>query len=171
MTKTQVATATGQGVVYHGKYSKLVPYDRVQKPKKKVSKTSGDNVYLNMMQRGLYRRLMYGLKDYTPDQIACISPASLQKLMDDFRRTKRVLHVMKAKIYYAPHTRLINALLPKDVAFEKIGERDYDWFLDLPKTVTLKSLGITTKEVIDELISRKLLPKNFWDITNDNINL
>jgi hypothetical protein len=61
----------------------------------------------------------------------------------------------------------MNAIFPSF----NIGSKDHDWLLELPKTVTLRSLGISTKEVIDEFIKRKLLPKNFHTITIQNVAL
>jgi hypothetical protein len=43
--------------------------------------------------------------------------------------------------------------------------------MDLPKSATLRSLGISTKEVIDEFIKRRLLPQNFFTITPENVEI
>lgn len=180
MRKHNFITATSQGVVsYDAKgVSRLDRYDDKYQTKSKVrservKKTviELEKIHLNLVQRAMYRRLMYGLKEYTPEQVASMSPSSITRIVEDFKKAKRALHVLKAKQHYRPETRLINALLGSQSGIEEIGKRDYDWYLELPKTVTLKSLGIGTKQVVDEFITRKLLPKNFWNINNQTISL
>ena len=66
-------TATAQGIVtYLDGKSEFVKYDKLAQNKistnKRVQKTQ-DSLYLNLIQRSMYRRLMYGLKEYTPEQI------------------------------------------------------------------------------------------------------
>jgi hypothetical protein len=181
MRKHSVMTATSQGIVsYDAKnVAHLEKYGKLYQNKnhvrtKKVQKTIAEveKIHLDMIQRAMYRRLMYGLKEYTPEQVASMSPSSISRIVEDFKKAKRALHVLKAKQYYAPETKIINAILKAEGAeMELIGERDYDWYIELPKTVTLRSLGIGTKQVIEEFIKRKLLPKNFWSINVENVPL
>ena len=105
--------------------------------------------------------------EYTPEQIAAMSPSSISKVVEDYKKAKRALHVLKAKKYFHAETKLMNALFPN----QNIGSKDFDWYLDLPKNVTLRSLGIGTKQVIDEFISRKLLPKNFYSLSPENVSM
>ena len=180
MRKHNFITATSQGVVsYDAKgVSRLDRYDdkyqakgKVRSERVKKTVIEIEKIHLNLVQRAMYRRLMYGLKEYTPEQVAALSPSSITRIVEDFKKAKRALHVLKAKQYYRPETNLINALLGSNSGIEEIGKRDYDWYLELPKTVTLKSLSIGTKQVVDEFIIRKLLPKNFWNINNQTISL
>jgi hypothetical protein len=163
-------TATAQGIVtYLDGKSEFVKYDKLAQNKistnKRVQKTQ-DSLYLNLIQRSMYRRLMYGLKEYTPEQIASFSPSTLNRIVSDFKKAKQYLQIMKAKKCFHSETRIINAICLSD-----IGKKDYDWYLDLPKYITLRNLGITTKDVCDEFITRKLLPKNFYSINQQQIQL
>lgn len=176
MKKLTNITATAQGLVSYdstGKvhmehYAKTFQSKSDYKPKH-IAQTSQDleKYHLNMIQRQMFRRLMYGLKEYTPEQVAAMSPFSISKIVEDYKKAKRALHILKAKKYYHAETKLMNAIFPTF----NIGSKDHDWFLEIPKNVTLRSLGISTKEVIDEFIKRKLLPKNFHQITVQNVNL
>jgi hypothetical protein len=74
---------------------------------------------------------------------------------------------MKAKKLYKNETNLINSIF----SHVNIGEKDFDWLIELPKSATLKKLGITTREVINEFIKRKLLPKNFYSLSPETITL
>jgi hypothetical protein len=114
----------------------------------------------------MYRRLMYGLKEYTPEQIASFSPSTLNRIVGDYKKAKQFLQIMKAKKLFHCETRIINAICLSD-----IGKKDYDWYLDLPKHITLRNLSISTKDVCEEFIRRKLLPKNYFDINQQTIQL
>jgi hypothetical protein len=173
MKKYHIITATAQGLIaYDDKgYAKMIRYGKIQKTQRAphILKTQSEieKIHLNLVQREMFRRLMYGLKEYTPEQVASFSPSTLTKIVEDYKKAKRALHVLKAKRFYYAETRLMSAIFPH----AKIGEKDHDWYLELPKSVTLRSLGISTKEVLDEFIKRRLLPKNFHDITLENIKL
>ena len=176
MKKFNSITATSQGYVTYDENGKarMLRYDdsyqaKAEKRTQNIETTRNrvQKVHLNLIQRQMYRRLMYGLKEYTPEQIASFSPQTIEKIVDDYKKTKRYLHILKAKKLYSAETKIINAIFPH----AKIGSKDYDWFLDLPKSATLRSLGISTKDVISELIRRKLLPRNFFELTPENVKL
>jgi len=168
MEKYASITATAQGYVTYDlngqakmlKYDKLVQNKNTHSNRVKVTQEEIEKIHLNMIQRSMYRRLMYGLKEYTPEQVASFSPSTLSKIVADYKKAKQYLHILKSKKLFGPETMLMNALFPH----AKIGEKDFDWFLDLPKTATLRNLGITTRTVIDEFVRRKLLPKNFYEL-------
>jgi hypothetical protein len=122
---------------------------------------------MNLVQRQMYRRLMYGLKEYNSDQIAAMTPSVIAKIVNDHQKASRTLQVMKAKVFYKNETKLIQSIFPH----AKIGVSDSDWQMRLPKKATLKALGINTKQVVDEFIKKKLLPKNFLSITPETIEL
>lgn len=169
MQKFASITATAQGIVTYNMNGKaeMQHYNKLVQNKitrsNRVKKTEDeliDKIHLNMVQRQMFRRLMYGLKEYAPEQIASFSPATLSKIVGDYKKAKQYLHILKAKRLFGAETKLVNAMFPG----HGIGEKDYDWFMDLPKSATLRNLGITTREVIDEFIIRKLLPKNFLEL-------
>lgn len=173
MKNKTIITANSQGIVVHdneGKTNLLKYADTYQSKSeyknKNVQKTA-DNLHLNLVQRQMYRRLMYGLKEYNPEQIAAMTPSVITQVVNDYQKASKILHVMKAKIFYKNETNLVKSIFPH----AKIGERDFDWLMELPKSATLKKLGICTRDVIDEFIRRKLLPKNFLFISPENINL
>ena len=173
MKKNPSITATAQGVVTYDKNGNvnLQKYANTYQAKSayknsRVQKTA-EKVHLNMVQRQMYRRLMYGLREYSPEQIAAMTPSVISQVVNDYQKASRILHVMKAKILYKNETNLIKSIFPN----AKIGEKDRDWQIELPKSATLNKLGISTKNVIDEFIKRKLLPKNFLSISPETINL
>jgi hypothetical protein len=165
--KKQIASANAHCCVIHydnGKTSiQKYPYQHQQKSHNKRVTDTEDGVHLNMVQRPMYRQLMYGLTEFTPEQIQAMSPKAIQTVVSRHERAKRALHVMKSKKYMGAETRLINAIFSNSVQIRF--DKDCDWMEPLPKGVTLRSLKITTKQVIEEFITRKLLPDNFFSIT------
>jgi hypothetical protein len=173
MKKNTSITATSQGVVTYDKDGRpnLQKYANIYQAKsayknKRVLETA-EKVHLNFVQREMYRRLMYGLKEYNSDQIAAMSPSIISQVVMDYQRASRALQVMKAKVFYKNETNLVKSIFPN----ARLGEKDADWQMILPKNATLKKLGIGTKEIINEFINRKLLPKNFFSISAETINL
>ncbi len=173
MQKFASITATAQGIVTYDlngkaqmiRYDKLVQNKITRSNNVKRTQEQVEKIHLNMVQRQMFRRLMYGLKEYSPEQIASFSPSTLSRIVFDYNKAKQYLHVLKAKKLFVGETKIINAIFGTN-----IGQKDYEWYLDLPKSATLRNLGISTKDVIDEFINRKLLPKNFL-LLNTEIQL
>lgn len=171
MRKITVTTvsANAQGFITRDDSGKtqMQRYDKLYQAKSKRSHNSRvqatqETLHLNLIQRPMYRRLMYGLAEYSPAQLATMGKDSISRIVTDHERAKRVLHVMKAKRYMKAETKLLNTIFSHCNIRE---DKDCDWMDPLPKSVTLRSLGITTREVCEEFIHRKLLPKNFFEIT------
>lgn len=167
MKRIKVISATPQGLLFQEKgrpvfkrYENTYQHKVKQKSNynKKVQNTI-DSIELNLVQREMYRRLIYGLKDFTPEQVETMSPRTKYQLIVDFSKAQKVLNVMKAKKLYQAETKLFNAMLPI-----KTGDRDSDWLLEIPKQYTLKKLGISVRDIINEFIDKNLLPKNFFEL-------
>jgi hypothetical protein len=174
MKKFQAITATAQGIIIPDHNGKPIMQSYTQSFQSKSSfkskrvQSTADNlekVNLNIIQRSMFRRLMYGLQEYTPEQMSSMSPQVITKIVEDYKKAKRALHILKAKQYYQAETKLLAAIFPHT----RLGKSDFDWLVDLPKSVTLRNLGISTKNVIDEFINRKLLPSNFYQISPENV--
>lgn len=171
--KFQSITASAQGIFAVDNNGKVVieryekSYQSRSAHKPKHVQDTADRIHLNFVQRQMYRRLMYGLNEYSPEQLAGLSTVSISKIVNDYNKASRVLHVMKAKKLYKNETNLVNSIF----SHVKIGDKDFEWLLKLPKTATLKKLGITTRDVINEFIKRKLLPKNFYELSPETVVL
>lgn len=173
MKKIAIVCANAQGIISidDSGRAKMERYDKIyqstgrnSRVQKTAQRVETESLHLNIIQRQMYRRLMYGLKEYSPEQVAAMSPSALGRIVDDYKKAKRALHVLKAKKHFRIETKLINEIFRHC----PIGEKDYDWFDPLPKNVTLRSLGISTREVVDEFIRRRLLPKNFYSLNEQS---
>ena len=91
MQKFALITATAQGLITYDmrgkasmvRYDKSVQHKLTRDNRVKATQEELEKVHLNLVQRQMYRRLMYGLKEYSPEQIASFSPSTLSKLVAD----------------------------------------------------------------------------------------
>lgn len=151
----------GNQMFYQLKKEGLVQHQQQSKRSTDVEVTV-DKLELNNVQRQMYRRLMYGLDNYSKQERAEMSTDVLVKIIRNYQKAQKILHVMKAKVFYAAETKLFNAIFTDEN--QQVKDRDADWMLPIPKEATLNKLGITPKMIIDEFIKRKLLPKNFYEL-------
>lgn len=168
-----VATATVKGIVYHTNPKKTVKYGKKAKDrilpenKPQVKRKEVKKIHLNMVQRQMYRRLMYGMKEYDKEQIKAMSTNAIKRVEEDYKIAKRAIHVLKAKTCFHAENKLISVIFNK----KNLGKNDYDWYIDIPKEYTLRKLGISTGDIINDFIKRKLLPDNFYSLTPQTIKL
>lgn len=139
--------------------------EKINKPVQAYPKT--ETYPMNMIQRAMYRRLMYGLSEFSPEQISDLSVKFENTIVREHRFTRQAVQILKAKKLYGVETRLINAIFQHS----PIGDKDYEWIMSIPKKHTLRNLGISTKEILDELISRKLLPENYHTLDVTQVQL
>ena len=164
--KSITATAQGLNIFYERtKHLTTVKYDKALYQNQRnnpVNRFGG--LHLNTIQRSMFRRVMYGLGDFTPQQIHEMDKATRQAIDADHKRAKAAIDKMKYDLTYAPVDKLFNAIFPH----VKIGSRTYDYHVSLP---SLRELRIGTKEVCDTLIKAGLLPQNFFSITTETLAL
>ena len=151
MNKISVATATPNGVWIAGKLQKYGGF----------AKKQDRGIFLNPVQRKLYRTVMYGFRELTEDEFRKLTPQEKSRISANFRKGKRVLHVMKCKKFYNAENKLLNGIF----AHIKIGSSESEYTnIELPRTATLNKLGINTKDIIDEFIKSNVLPQSFYSL-------
>jgi hypothetical protein len=168
MSNTKTITATAQGLnIYYERTQHLttVKYDKALYQNQRnnpVNRFGG--LHLNPIQRTMFRRIMYGLGDFTPAQIQEMDKNTRQAIDTDHKRAKAAIDKMKYDLTYAPVDKLFNAIFPH----VKIGTKQYDFHVSLP---SLRELRIGTKEVCETLIQAGLLPQNFFSINTESLAL
>lgn len=166
--KSISAKAHGVEIFYeHSKRTVTVPYDKslFQNKSQSVRTEQKRGFYMNPIQRNMYRRLMYGLKDYTQAEIASMDKYTKEAISRDHDAAKSVIQRLKYDEFYGPVDKLFNAIFPN----ARIGSRPSDiLYAELP---SLKDLKIGTDKVCNALINSGLLPKNFFAITPEKLAL
>lgn len=168
MSNIKSITATAQGLnIFYERTRQLttVKYDKsLYQNQRNNSQNRFGGLHLNTVQRSMYRRVMYGLGDYTPEQIQEMDKVTRQAIETDHKRAKTAIDKMKYELTYAPVDKLFNAIFPH----VQIGTKTYDFHVSLP---SLRELRIGTKEVCETLIKAGLLPQNFFSITTESLAL
>jgi hypothetical protein len=172
-------------VTFTEKSSQFISYDksaqqRLQRDNTRQFRATQESLHLNPIQRKMYRQVMYGLKELSPEQAAVMSPISLERIARDHERANKVLQILKARVYYdryhAAEIKLLNAIFSYGYGrtgkvFSPIGSKHSDNMVKLPASATLNKLGISTRQVIQEFISANLLPQNFMQLSPQTLNL
>lgn len=175
MKQYNVITAHHKGLVFYkdDKSTDYTNYDKVnlaesfQKPKKQINNNDFD-IELNFVQNQLYKRLLYGLYELSPEQLSTLPLRDINTINLNCKKARKIIHIMKCKKYYYAENLLFSKIFPE----LNIGKYDKDWLiLTVPSNVTLKSLNIKIKDIIEQFIEHKLLPKNFNEFNSETIKL
>jgi hypothetical protein len=119
---------------------------------------------LNLIQKNMYCRLMYGIKAYSPDQVKSMSDALIFTIERQHTRATDVVNQLKYERHYGPYNKLFKVIFPHiELSYFKDGK-----FAEMP---TLKELKITTDDIIQAWIDTKLLPLNFFSLEADQLEL
>lgn len=121
----------------------------------------------NNLQLKLYKTLVYGLNSFSEEELECLSEEAKEKIKKDHKTASITIQIMKCKVLYKSDIKLLSLIFPH----LNLGTIDEDWIMPVPRNQTLDRLGITVKDVTDEFIKRKLLPKDFYDIKYKSIKL
>lgn len=101
-----VAHCKRNGYYVQGIFQK---YEKIFEQKKEKQ---NDKVFLNPIQRKIFRDLMYGTANYTPDELYKMNEDELITLIKRHRKTKRLIHILKCKKAYYIETKLLNLVFP-----------------------------------------------------------
>ena len=123
----------------------------------------------NALQESMYRRVMYGLREYSQEQLAGMNGAERAKIVRDHGKCERLVHRLKVETVHGPATRLINACFPH--LRDKIGTKASDYLLKLPPGATLNKLRIEARTVAELLVTHRLLPRNFFSLQVTGLGL
>lgn len=111
-------------------------------------------------QNFLYKRALFGLKMYTPDEIKSMHPDKRKRIKKVHKRAQHVLNIWKQEILIELTNKILGIFNKDSLAGELIdlySEPD-------PKFVSktsFKELGISKDMVVDKLLEEKVLPDNF----------
>lgn len=159
--KTITATAKGIAINYEdSNKSTFIYYEQTSA----IIKEQNNYFEMNAIQRSMFRRLMYGINAYSSEEIQTMTEIIKYSIKKDHTKAIEVVNKMKYEKYYGDYNKLLSAIFPKiKLSFYKDGQ-------DFP-TPSLKELKITTSDIINAWINEKLLPLNFYQITQESLTL
>jgi len=119
---------------------------------------------LSEYQNFLYRRALYGLKIYEPEEINQMHWQKRKRITKVHKRTQMLLNKIK-------QTKLINttnsifSIFHKSVLAKEIIDNNSTTDPEFVCTIPFKDINITKNDIIEELIKNGLLPYNFRKIS------
>lgn len=113
-------------------------------------------------QNFLYKRAMFGLKMYTPEEIKSMHWQKRMRIEKVHQRTQEKLNLWKQKVLIAFSNKIFRMFKhsPFALAITDIAEVDNEFFCK----VSFKDLGISKEDIITNMISEGILPHNFRSI-------
>jgi hypothetical protein len=120
----------------------------------------------NSYQNFLYKRALFGLAVYTQEELVKMHSDKKKRIEKVHTRAQEILNLWKQELAGQWTVKLLNTLfwhsdLVKEFT-EKFGEDTDPQYIS---KVDFKSLGVSKVDVINKLISEKILPNNFYQLT------
>jgi hypothetical protein len=120
----------------------------------------------NSYQNFLYKRALFGLAVYTQEELVKMHSDKKKRIEKVHTRAQEILNLWKQELTGQWTIKLLNTLfwhsgLVKEFT-EKFGEDTDPQYIS---KVDFKSLGVSKVDVINKLISEKILPNNFYQLT------
>jgi hypothetical protein len=161
--KTITATKQGIAINYESNRKSLfIKYDEANQQQQ--NKKSADFFEMNTIQRNMYRRLFYGMESFSAEEVKTMSKIDISKVTRDHNKAQKIVNEMKYQKLYGDTNKLRAVIFPHvKLGFYKDGQD-----VSLP---SLKELKITTVDIINKWIEKKLLPENFFNLNIANLAL
>lgn len=128
-----------------------------------------ESEWFNSYQYFLFRRALYGLEVYSQEELRYISSQKKKRIKSVHKHVQKTLNEFKQKLLINYTDRLLTALFPnsEDIKLfvSSYSEPDPDFIC----SVSMEKFGITKKDIAQELVDKKCLPYNFFELTvNDD---
>jgi hypothetical protein len=123
---------------------------------------------LNDTQKLLYNICLHSDKACDNEVRKDLSVADLHKINKKFKKAQIVINQLKQERVNEWSNAFMKHFFPK-TELTQVFTVKYGDFVDLSRvcTISFKDLGITKEDIIERLISSKVLPENFYSITSD----
>ena len=118
----------------------------------------------NQYQNFLYKRALFGLKIYTPEELQMMKKEKRARINKIQRKTQKVLNVYKQEVVNKLTNNIFQRYFPNSpITKALMGEFNFT-DSEYVNTLDFKVLGITKEHIVNRLIHEKILPKNFYDL-------
>lgn len=119
----------------------------------------------NAYQNFLYKRALFGLSVYTDDELCKMHWDKKKRIDKVHKRAQDILNLWKQELANQWCCQLLSkffwhSTLVKDYSEKFVSETDTDYI----STLEFKDLGVSKKQIVDRLISTKVLPINFYEL-------
>lgn len=111
-------------------------------------------------QNFLYKRALFGLKMYKPEEIKAMHWQKRKRIKKVHRRTQDVLNLWKQEIMIEKTNRWFSALFPQSIITEELIEYSEVDPLFV-NNLSFTALDINKEDIVQKLCDKKILPHDF----------
>ncbi len=122
----------------------------------------------NDMQNFLYKRAIFGIKVYTDEQLSKMNHDKKRRVVKVHKRCQTILNIWKQELCNDFTNRIFEKLFPRPEMskfFYVTNRNTTD--LEFMNTLNFKEMGISKKQIVDKLIVEGVLPKDFYNLKNN----
>lgn len=155
------ATATGKPISYRESLNHH--YRGYQERKQRRPYQPISEPLLNLVQQRIYDEALYGLKTFTPEELAKMPKDRKHHIISRFNKVQLVLNRLKQETANEFVDRILLAFFPKSAVvqtFTRVKGHDNK----IKSFHTFKELGINQLVIAKKLCQEGLLPRNFFEL-------
>lgn len=121
----------------------------------------------NKYQNFLYKRAMFGLKMYTPEEIKDMHWQKKKRIKKVHKRTQNILNIWKQQIVIAKTNTLFQFMFPKSILAQKLIELGSETDSEYKNNLSFKELKISKEDIVFKLQGEGILPHDFLKLKGD----
>lgn len=122
----------------------------------------------NGHQNFLYNRALYGLSIYAPEEIKEMPVEKKKRIVRIHKKAQMVINLWKQEIVNAAANRFFTDIFPDmEITHTLVNYYGIEGDPEHVNNLSFKSLKITKDQVVNKLIEKKVLPKNFKELKQD----
>lgn len=122
----------------------------------------------NGHQNFLYNRALYGLSIYAPEEIKEMPVEKKKRIVRIHKKAQTVINLWKQEIVNAAANRFFTDIFPDmEITHTLVNYYGIEGDPEHVNNLSFKMLKISKQEVVNKLIEKKVLPKNFNQLKQD----
>lgn len=121
---------------------------------------------LTPYQNFLYKRALFGLNIYTEDELSVMHELKKKRIKRVHQKTQYILNTWKQEMCNQFTNDLLKTYFPNsELALEIVTESVEETSEHFVNKTSMKQLGVSKTDIINKLIEYKILPGNFYTLT------
>lgn len=132
-----------------------------------MTKSKHEVLRLNPEQDRLYKMALGGVEALPEHEKKKLSDAEIKQIYRRYRTTQRILNLWKQDVCIKKTNGIFEKLFPNSNFTKLLVTRHNKTDVGYYNTMSLRDLGITKPMVIEKLISKKVLPKDFYKLKDE----
>lgn len=129
------------------------------------------NFKLNSYQKFLYKRALYGINIYKKEHLETMHFDKIKRIKKVNKRCQKILNLYKQEKVNKKCNLFTKIFYKSNLCKELFGISKINIDENYKNTLSFKELKISKIEIINLLIKEKILPFNFYQIDNKEINI